>query len=65
MSLQPQLLRLPDVVQLTGLSKASIYRLESQGEFPSRVKLAERATAWRFQEVFSWIESRPRCHQAT
>ncbi len=58
------LLRLPDVRQVTGLSKTSIYRLESKGAFPRRVRLSERASAWKSEEIAAWIESRPRCHQA-
>ncbi len=54
-----QLLRLPDVRQVTGLSKSSIYRLESEGAFPQRVRLSERATAWKSDEIAAWIESRP------
>lgn len=54
------LLRLPDVQKLTGLSRSSVYRLEANGDFPKRVRLSERATAWREQELIDWIESRPR-----
>lgn len=54
------LLRLPDVQRLSGLSRSSIYRLEQLGNFPQRVRLSERATAWRADEVLGWIESRPR-----
>lgn len=54
------LLRLPEVQRLSGLSRSSIYRLEAQGGFPSRVKLSERATAWRAAEIFSWLDGRPR-----
>ncbi len=54
------LLRLPDVQKLTGLSRSSVYRLEANGDFPKRVHLSERATAWREHELLDWIESRPR-----
>ena len=61
------LLRLPDVQKLTGLSRSSVYRLESIGDFPKRVYLSVRATAWRENELLDWIETRPRVneHQAT
>ena len=60
------LLRLPDVQKLTGLSRSSIYRLEALGEFPKRVRLSQRATAWRENELLEWIDARPQVgeHQA-
>jgi prophage regulatory protein len=54
------LLRLPEVRRLTGLSRSSIYRLEAISGFPARVRLSERATAWRADEVLAWVEARPR-----
>lgn len=53
------ILRLPEVIRLTGLSRSSIYRLESLGQFPSRVKLSESASGWRSEEVQEWINTRP------
>lgn len=55
-----QRLRLPAVESLTGLSKSTIYRLESKDLFPRRIKLSARATAWRADEVLAWLDSRPR-----
>ena len=56
----PSLLRLKAVIELTGLCRSNIYRLEAEGAFPARVKLSERASAWRSDEVNQWINSRPR-----
>jgi prophage regulatory protein len=53
------LLRLPDVIRATGLSRSAIYRLEARGDFPARVRLSVRATAWRSDLVSAWIEARP------
>lgn len=55
----PRMLRLPQVIQLTGLGRDSIYRLGSAGHFPRPRKLSERASAWREDEIQKWIESRP------
>ena len=57
------LLRLPDVQKLTGLSRSSVYRLEATGDFPKRVRLSERATAWREDELLEWVNSRPRADE--
>ncbi len=51
--------RLPEVEHLTSMSRSSIYRLEALGQFPSRVKLGERAVGWRRESVHEWLESRP------
>jgi len=56
----PTLLRLKAVIELTGLCRSNIYRLEAAGAFPARVKLSERTSAWRSDEVNEWIISRPR-----
>ena len=53
-----RLLRLPDVVRCTGLSRSSIYALQGQGKFPKSVKLSLRAVAWPQQQIQRWIEGR-------
>lgn len=55
-----QLIKLPDVIQLTGLSSSSIYRLGSVGEFPKPIKLTAngRSSAWIAEEVHQWVSDR-------
>lgn len=53
-----QLLRLPDVISTTGLSRSTIYRLADRGEFPAPIKLAARTTAWAAAEVGQWIDAK-------
>jgi prophage regulatory protein len=55
-------LRLREIERLTGLSKSTVYRLEALGQFPRRVKLSERASAWRASEVTRWLADRPRAN---
>jgi prophage regulatory protein len=59
-AIQPtdQLLRRPDVEQLTGLRRSTMYRLIAEGRFPAAVRLTERAVAWRASEVAQWVASR-------
>lgn len=52
------LLRLPEVMARTGLSRSELYRKVASGDFPGPVKLGERASAWDSREVDRWIESR-------
>jgi prophage regulatory protein len=51
--------RLPEVEQVSGLSRSSIYRLEASGEFPKRVKLGQRAVGWPREAVLKWCANRP------
>jgi prophage regulatory protein len=52
-------LRIRQVVQLTGLSRMTIYRLELAGKFPSRRKLSQNSVAWREEEISQWLNTRP------
>lgn len=55
---QPRLLRLRDVLALTGLSRSSLYRLMSRDAFPRPVSIAgTRMRAWSSAEVSRFIES--------
>lgn len=54
-----KLLRLPKVIEITGLSKSGIYLQLRKGNFPSPVKLTGRSKAWKQSDVEAWIESRP------
>jgi prophage regulatory protein len=54
-----KILRLPQVIEVTGLSRMTIYRKEAQGEFPKRRRLGRNAVGWVEEEVENWIQSRP------
>lgn len=58
-----RILRLPDVIQQTGLSRASIYRQMSAHEFPGQVRLGPRAVGWRESEIETWLGNRPASRQ--
>lgn len=51
-------LRLRDVARRIGLSRATIYRLISDGKFPKPVKLSERTSVWVESEVDAYCELR-------
>lgn len=55
---EDRLIRLQQVLHLTGLSRSSLYRKVNEGEFPTSVNLGERAVAWRYRDVREWIDSR-------
>lgn len=54
------ILRLPDVLKATGLTRSPLYELMSDGDFPRPVKLGRRAVGWKSSEVEQWIEGRER-----
>lgn len=56
-----QLIKLPEVVKLSGLSASSVYRLASRNQFPQPLKLNPphgRSSAWVLEEVQQWINDR-------
>lgn len=52
------IVRRPEVERMTGLSRASIYRMMSAGEFPSPIRLGTRAIGWRVADIEAWLASR-------
>ena len=52
------MLRLADVRAMTGLGRSTIYRKMAKGEFPSAVKLSERAIGWPQGDIERWLQER-------
>ncbi|MGJ0635967.1 helix-turn-helix transcriptional regulator [Xenorhabdus bovienii] len=57
-ALKENLIRLPEVQRRTGYSKAWIYKLISDGEFPKQVKIGTRSIAFIESEIDDWIAQR-------
>ncbi|MCY4652261.1 MAG: AlpA family transcriptional regulator [Dehalococcoidia bacterium] len=55
-----KVLRLPAVLERIGLSRSTLWRLISDGQFPAPIRLGPRATGWIEEEVDDWISSRER-----
>ncbi len=55
---QYQFIRLPQVKELTCLSKSSIYRLIEEGDFPKQHSLGVRSVGWVKSQVEDWILSK-------
>jgi prophage regulatory protein len=53
-----RLLRLDVVMEMTGLSRSSIYRAMDLGTFPRAVNISPRAVGWNELAVTRWIEER-------
>lgn len=56
LSLPPEaFLRLPDVLALVGLSRASVYAKDVEHQFPSPIKLTAHASGWRMGDIRAWL----------
>lgn len=53
-----KILRLHEVIALTGLARSTIYAEIKKGKFPSQVKLTQgRRVGWRSSDIEQWLES--------
>jgi prophage regulatory protein len=53
-----KILRVNEVVEMTGLSKCSVLKMEKSGQFPKKVKLSVGAVGWLLSEVTGWLQER-------
>lgn len=60
-----RMLRLPDVMSITGLSRAAIYakgnpndKVRYDPDFPPRVQLSANAVAWPSDRLQAWLDNR-------
>jgi prophage regulatory protein len=58
MNISIRMLRLPDVIEKTALSRSQIYRLVALGTFPGQIQLGDRASGWIEEEVERWLLER-------
>lgn len=56
--MRDRILRLKDVKDRVGLSRATIYRRIKQTEFPASVSLGGSSIGWRESDINAWIASR-------
>ncbi|MFK5915589.1 MAG: AlpA family transcriptional regulator [Woeseiaceae bacterium] len=52
------ILRLPAVLDRTGLSRSTIYLMMSKYQFPSSISLGDRAVGWLEKDINEWIENK-------
>ncbi len=53
-----RLIRLKEVMDLTGLSRTTIWRLEKDKRFPARVQISPNCIGWKSSLIQEFIESR-------
>lgn len=50
-----KILRLPDVMDRTGLSRSTVYQRVMEERFPRPISLGARAVGWVETEIEEWI----------
>lgn len=55
-----KVMRMKGVVDLTGLSRSTIYQKIACNQFPKQIRLGARAVGWLHDEVIGWLD-----HQIT
>jgi prophage regulatory protein len=53
-----RVLRLPQVCEITGLCRSSIYQMEAEQRFPHRIKIGARSVGWIESEIQGWLRRR-------
>jgi prophage regulatory protein len=53
-----RLLRLAQVMHMTGLGRTKVYELQAAGQFPMRVQITSHSVGWVEEEVQAWIAQR-------
>ena len=59
-----RLIKLPEVSQLCGVSRSTLYEMIAKGEFPSPVRVGVRSVGWRQYEILEWLGSRPKTFES-
>jgi prophage regulatory protein len=53
-----RLIRLPQIIEITGMKKASIYLWMKEGRFPKPIRIGARSVGWVEKEVGDWVRER-------
>ncbi|WP_033570364.1 helix-turn-helix transcriptional regulator [Dickeya undicola] len=53
-----RLMRLPEVLYVTGISRSTLYELSNRNAFPARVPLGGKNVAWVESEIHHWVAER-------
>ncbi|WP_354624220.1 AlpA family transcriptional regulator [Psychromonas sp. MME2] len=51
-------IRLKEVMNITGLGRATVYKYIANEHFPKSVSLGDRAVAWIESEIHDWMLER-------
>ncbi|WP_227815112.1 helix-turn-helix transcriptional regulator [Nitrogeniibacter aestuarii] len=48
-------MKLRDVIQVTSLSRSTIYRRMADGSFPNAIRIGTNRIAWRQEDLSAWL----------
>ncbi len=51
------MLKISDVVKITGIAKSTIYRRLKEGTFPKQYHQGTRAVAWRSSDINNFLKN--------
>ncbi|MCZ2525077.1 helix-turn-helix transcriptional regulator [Streptomyces sp. HB2AG] len=54
---QPEMLKLPEVLDLIGMSRAAFYRMRARGQGPKLLKLPNGQLRCRRRDLDAWLTS--------
>ena len=50
-----RIIRREEVTRLTGIARATLYKLIKEGKFPAPLRLGERSVGWRLADIDTWL----------
>lgn len=53
-----KLIRPKDVAAMLGISRKQLYLLAQDQDFPEKIKIGDRAIAWKLSDIEGWIDVR-------
>lgn len=53
-----RIVRAKEVVEMTGLSRTTIWRMERYKSFPARVSLGKNSIGWKMSDIQKWLDTR-------
>lgn len=53
-----RIMRMREVCQVVGLSRATLYRLQKLGRFPHSIQLSYSAVGWKANTIALWLTER-------
>lgn len=53
-----RLLTIKEISKLLGLSRATFWRLRTNGDFPKGISLTQHCTRWSSADIEEWLESK-------
>lgn len=52
-----RIIRIAEVLRLTGLTRSTLYRKVTAGTFPGNVRISMRCAGWRESDLEAWLRN--------